>query len=156
MHLYCFWKINMSKKPQWLLGLIIINIISTILHYTDNFISFDRYPAPNWMNMHHVYLAWLLLFPFAVIGYVLYIKQKYWLAYLCLFIYSNTGAASMGHYFYGSISDMSWQMNASIALDIIAGISLNLFLFWSAFIAGEWREIEATDRTYNKNIFAEK
>lgn len=53
----------------------------------------------------------------------------------------------MGHYFYGSISDMSWQMNASIALDIITRISLNLFLFRSAFIAGEWRGIKTIDRT---------
>ena len=108
------------------------------------------------MNLHHVYIAWLLLTPFAIIGYFLYIKQKYWLAYLCLFIYSDAGAGSMGHYFYVSIADMSWQMNASIALDVIAGISLDLFLFWSAFIAKEWHEIRAIDRTYNKNIFAEK
>ena len=112
-----------------LLCLIFVNIISTILHYTDNFLFFDNYPAPQWMNMHHVYIAWLLLTPFAITGYLLYKKQEYWLAYFCLFIYSNAGAASMGHYFYGSISDMSWRMNASIVLDVTVGISLDLFLF---------------------------
>jgi hypothetical protein len=128
------------KRQNWLLVLLTINLASTILHYTDNFIYFDRYPAPNWMNMHHVYLAWLILTPFAAIGYFLYKKHKYWLAYLCLFIYSNAGAASMGHYFYGSISDISLKMNVSIGIDVIAGIALDLFLFWSAFISQEWRE----------------
>lgn len=129
-----------NKSQKWLLTLLIINIISTILHYTDNFLNFALYPAPYWMNMHHVYLAWIGLTPFAIIGYLLYINRKYWLAYLCLFIYSNAGAGSMGHYFYGSITDMSLKMNVSIILDVIAGISLDLFLFWSAFIAEEWRD----------------
>ena len=132
------------SKPRWLFILLMINVVSTILHYTDNFLFFNRYPAPHWMNMHHVYIAWILLTPFAVIGYLLYVKQKYWLAYLCLFLYSNASASSMGHYFYGSIVDMSLKMNASIGLDVIAGISLDLFLFWSAFIAKEWRKFEAT------------
>ena len=51
-----------KNQPQrWLLNLLIINVVSTILHYTDNFIVFDRYPAPNWMNPNHVYLAWIFL-----------------------------------------------------------------------------------------------
>lgn len=137
---------NISNNPRnWLFGLLIINVISTILHYSDNFIFFDRYPAPSWMNMHHVYIAWLLLTPFAIVGYVFYTRQKYWLAYLFLFIYSNTGAASMGHYFYGSMMNMSWKMNTSIVIDVIAGISLDLFLFWSAFISVEWRAIESPE-----------
>ena len=136
---------SIINNSRWLLGLLIFNVVSTILHYTDNFIFFNRYPAPSWMNIHHVYLAWLILTSFAVIGYVFYLRQKYWLAYLCLFIYSNTGAASMGHYFYGSMTDMSWKMNASIVIDIIAGISLDLFLFWSAFIAAEWRGLRSPE-----------
>ncbi len=86
---------NLNKSQNWLVILLIINIICTILHYMDNFLFFDRYPASNWMNMHHVYIAWLLLTPFAFIGYLLYKKQKYWLAYLSPFIYSNAGAGSM-------------------------------------------------------------
>ena len=136
---------SIINNSRWLLGLLIFNVVSTILHYTDNFIFFNRYPAPSWMNMHHVYLAWLILTSFAVIGYVFYLRQKYWLAYLCLFIYSNAGAASMGHYFYGSMTDMSWKMNASIIVDVIAGISLDLFLFWSAFIAAEWRDLRSPE-----------
>lgn len=134
-----------NKARAWLLTLLSINFVSTILHYTDNFIFFNSYPAPNWMNMHHVYLAWLILTPFAIVGYWLYRQQKYWLAYLCLFIYSNAGAGSMGHYFYGSIADMSLKMNLSIVTDVIAGIALDLFLFWSAFIAQEWRDTSKTN-----------
>ena len=81
--------INLMKignhPRNWLFGLLIINVVSTILHYTDNFIFFNRYSAPSWMNMHHVYLAWLVLTPFAIVGYIFYTRQKYWLAYLCLF-----------------------------------------------------------------------
>ena len=136
---------NKNQQQRWLLGLLILNVVSTILHYTDNFISFDSYPAPNWMNPNHVYLAWILLIPFAIVGYVLYKKQNYWLAYFCLFIYSNAGAGSMGHYFYGSMRNMSLIMNTSIILDVVAGISLDLFLFWSAFIAKEWRKLPTSN-----------
>ena len=136
---------NFNKPQNWLLTLLVVNVISTILHYTDNVLFFNRYPAPQWMNMHHVYLAWILLTPFALIGYLLYVNQKYWLAYVCLFLYSNAGAGSMGHYFYGSMMDMSLKMNASITLDVVAGISLDLFLFWSAFIAREWRKLKTTN-----------
>jgi hypothetical protein len=130
------------KSQNWLLALLIVNLVSTLVHYTHNFIFFNSYPAPNWMNMHHICIAWLILTPFAIVGYFLYAKHKYWLAYLCLFVYSNAGAASMGHYFYGSINSMSIRMNLSIMSDVIAGIALDLFLFWSAFVAQEWVECD--------------
>jgi hypothetical protein len=55
-----------NQHQTWLLILLAMNIFASILHYTDNFIFFDNYPAPNWMNTHSVYIAWLILTPFGL------------------------------------------------------------------------------------------
>lgn len=49
------------KSQDWLLALLIINLVSTFVHHTDNFVFFNLYPAPDWMNMHHICIAWLIL-----------------------------------------------------------------------------------------------
>ncbi|MEM9541434.1 MAG: hypothetical protein AAGA60_18290 [Cyanobacteria bacterium P01_E01_bin.42] len=125
---------------RWLLAILALNILSTIFHYTDNFLFFDRYPAPHWMNIHHVYIAWLILTPWAILGYIWYVKKRYWPAYGSLGLYSLTSTGSFGHYFYGSPAALSGKINLSICLDGLAGLSLIAFLLWSAFLQQEGRQ----------------
>ena len=75
---------NFNQRQKLLLAVPIVNVIATGLHYSDNFLAFQRYPAPIWMLPHQVYQAWLVLTPFAIGGYILYTRRFFWLAYLCL------------------------------------------------------------------------
>lgn len=120
--------------------LLIVNVISTILHYSDNFVSYDKYPQPNWITPDSIYLAWIVLTTFGVVGYVLYVKDMFWTAYLCLGIYSITGVSSPGHYLYSAQHVFSQKMHLLIWMDAIAGISLLIFILRSALVLKEWRK----------------
>ncbi|NHC37279.1 hypothetical protein [Scytonema millei] len=120
--------------------LLIVNVISTILHYSDNFVSYDKYPQPNWITPDSIYLAWIVLTTFGVVGYVLYVKDMFWAAYVCLGIYSITGLSSPGHYLYSVQHVFSGKMHLLIWTDAIAGISLLIFILRSALVLKEWRK----------------
>lgn len=130
---------NDNKTRQTLLLiLLIINVISTILHYTDNFMYNDQYPEPAWITPNGIYISWIVLTLFGVAGYFLYVKDIFRLAYLCLGIYSLTGISSIAHYFFPAIEAYSLKMNVLIWSDAIAGISLLFFILWSGLIIREW------------------
>jgi len=130
-----------QKTPQTLLlFLVIVNAISTILHYTDNFVDYDKYPQPAWITPDSIYLAWIALTICGVLGYLFYVKNAFWSAYLCLGIYSITGVSSPAHYLYPAHHAFSGKMHLLIWTDAIAGISLLFFILWSALIAREWQE----------------
>ena len=122
-----------------LLSILIVNAISTILHYTDNFVNYDKYPQPNWITPDSIYLAWIVLTIFGIAGYLFYVKNAWWTAYLCLGIYSITGISSPAHYFYPAHHAFSEKMHLLIWTDAIAGISLLFFILWSALIIREWQ-----------------
>lgn len=67
----------------------------------------------------------------------MYRIQKYWLAYLCLVIYSFCGIDSLGHYFYGAMSDFSVKMHLLIFADGLTGLAVLGFTFWLGLILKE-------------------
>jgi hypothetical protein len=128
-----------QQSQQWLLILLVINIVITAFHYTDNFLHFEHYPAPAWITQRGVYISWLILTAIGMLGYLLYIKQVFWAAYLCLSIYSITGGFSPGHYFFPATEAFSFKMHTLIWLDAIVGLSVLGFTLWSAFLKKEWQ-----------------
>lgn len=138
--------IDQKHRQTLLLSLLAINVVATLLHYADNFFFFERYPAPTWMHPHHVYIAWLILTPFAVAGYVQYVRQAFWSAYLCLCLYSVTSLGGSAHYFFGSVSTFSLKMHGLIWFEELVGYALVGFIVWSGFILKEWRRDKFADR----------
>lgn len=138
---------NVENKPQqtWLLIGLTINLVATILHYTDNFIFFTNYPAPAWMHAQHVWIAWVILVPFAVIGYIQYAKGNFWVAYSCLCIWALTSVGGIAHYFFGSMSAFSLKMHIFIWFEELTGCLLLGFIFWSCLILQEWRKEKLLD-----------
>jgi hypothetical protein len=128
-----------QRQTLLLIGLT-LNLVATILHYTDNFIFFSKYPAPVWMHPHQVWIAWLILAPFAVVGYIQYTKGNYWAAYLCLCVWAVTSIGGIGHYFFGSLSAFSVKMHIFIWFEELTGWMLLGFIFWSGLILKEWRK----------------
>ncbi|MDY6900096.1 MAG: hypothetical protein SWZ49_18760 [Cyanobacteriota bacterium] len=123
-----------------LLILLIINIVITIFHYTDNFINFSKYPAPEWMTPQSVYQSWFILTIIGITGYIFYLNNALWLAYTFLSVYSLTGMSSPGHYFFGEIESLSLKMHSFIWLDFIAGILILSFIIWSGLFIKEWKQ----------------
>jgi hypothetical protein len=128
-----------NQRQTWLLIGLTINVVATILHYTDNFLFFAKYPAPVWMHPNHVWIAWLILVPFVVVGCIQYAKSNFWIAYFCLCVWALTSVGGIAHYFFGSMSDFSLKMHIFIWFEELTGLALLGFVFWSCLILQEWR-----------------
>jgi hypothetical protein len=131
---------NLSQRSQQiLLAILGLNLISTWLHYTDNALFLNQYPGPDWFTPIGVLAAVIVMTPVGLVGYWLYSRRSFWLAYLLLGVYSITSISSPGHYLFPMISPMSYKMHGLIWLDAISGLSLISFLLWSCVAAQEWR-----------------
>ena len=128
----------MNKHKTWLLAIIILSIVITSIHYTDNAIFVNDYPEPKWITTSGVFISWGVMTLIGIIAYWLYSKRYLWLSYLFLGIYSITGLSSPTHYFYGAPSQFSFKMHAFIWADAIAGLLIVAFIIWSVLIAQEW------------------
>ena len=92
---------NLENDRQQLLKiLLLISVVITAVHFTDNFIYFEHYPQPDWITRPGVYRSWIIWTVFGIAGYWLYKNQRFWLSYLCLAIYSTCGLSSLGHYLF--------------------------------------------------------
>ncbi|MEM9926248.1 MAG: hypothetical protein AAF915_21260, partial [Cyanobacteria bacterium P01_D01_bin.50] len=133
---------NTKKEHQrLLLILLIINVVITAFHYTDNFINFPDYPDPEWITPESIYQSWFILTSIGIIGYIFYLKNILWLAYICLSIYSLTGILSPGHYFFQTTEIFSLKMHLFIWLDFIAGILVLSFTIFSGLFCKEWKQL---------------
>lgn len=131
---------NAKARAESILKLVLIaSIISTAIHFTDNYRFIEDYPQPAWITAPSIYKSWIIL---TIIGYWLYKLKKFWFAYLCLSIYSLTGLASPGHYLYDSWSQFSFKMHLFIWTDAMTSSAVLGFVVWSLFFLREWKLTE--------------
>lgn len=137
---------NFSKPHQKiLLEIVILNFISTWLHYIDNALFLNQYPGPDWFTPVGVLVAVIVMTPIGLLGYWLYTRRSFWFAYLFLGMYSVTSVSSPGHYLFPMVAPMSLKMHSLIWLDGVSGLSLIGFLLWSCIVVQEWRIIRVVE-----------
>ncbi len=125
-------------NPQLLLKLVLLaSIISTAIHFTDNYRFIEHYPQPSWITAPSIYQSWIILTSVGIAGYWLYKFRKFGFAYPCLIVYSLTGLASLGHYLYGSLSQFSLKMHLLIWMDGVTGLAILGFVLWSSLLLKE-------------------
>jgi hypothetical protein len=116
--------------------MIAASILSTAIHYTDNFIAVDRYQGlggnsdPTAIRVAIV-LAWPLLTWIGLIGYRRYRERRYQEAYVSLAVYSLTGLSTFAHFIYGSPSIPPF-FYATLFTDGLTGLCILAFVVWSA------------------------
>ena len=131
---------NLEGKRLFLLKLILIaSILSTAMHFIDNYRFINDYPQPVWITAPSIYQSWIILTGIGIAGYWLYRFRKFGFAYVCFILYSLTGLASPGHYLYGALSDFSLKMHLLIWADGLTGLAVLGFVFWSALMLKGWR-----------------
>jgi hypothetical protein len=133
---------TLSKRPLnfVLMSLLAINVVVTLIHYSDSAIHLASYPGPTWFSPTGVMAIWVVMTLLSPIGYWLYVQQKFITAYLCLGVYALTGLTSPGHYLYEGAQSMTIKMTALIWSDAIAGVLIVGFLFWSGLFQREWQQ----------------
>ena len=129
----------MNQQQKFLTAIIIVNMISTWLHYTDNAIFLEQYPGPDWFTTKGVFATIIIMTPIGLLGYWLYRKQSFLPSYMALGLYSITSISSPGHYLFPMVHEISLKMHSLIWSDGISGLSLILFILWSSGLAQEWR-----------------
>lgn len=130
----------MNTKTQNLLKIFLLaSVFSTAIHFVHNYLYFEQYPQPGWITPIGIPRSWLIWTIFGLAGYWLYASQRFWLAYLCLLVYSTCGLSSLAHYFYGALHEFSPAMHLLILADGLAGSLILGFTVWSGLIQKEAR-----------------
>lgn len=129
-----------SQRQIWLLVLLILNIIASILHYTDNLIDFNSYPEPDCFSPYLTDSIWWLMTPLGIAGFYFYERKRFRLAYIGLYGYVLLSQLTLGHYLISPIWDLSLKMNSLILIESFAAIPLLLFTLWSQLVLREWEQ----------------
>ena len=109
-------------------------VASSLVHYTDNYLAFDRFPndgpGPN-ITADSVWIAWIVFTAFGVASYVLYRRGQIRQGSALLAVYSISGLIGIGHYTASGTSRLAWWRHVHIGVDILCGIAVLTFAIWS-------------------------
>ena len=102
----------------------------SIVHYADNYLAFDRYPAggpgPE-VTADTIWIAWVVLTAFGIAGYVLYRRGRLHAGAALLAVYSLSGLVGLGHYTTDGMSGLAWWRHVHIWADILCGAAVLAF-----------------------------
>jgi hypothetical protein len=118
---------NKSKESNWLLFLIIINVLVSIGHYVHNIIFLPQYHEAMWVTPILIDSFWFVMTPFSCIGYVMYCKGNFSRAYFSLYTYCFFSLFVLGHYLVTPIQTLSVTINIVILSEAIAAVALALY-----------------------------
>ena len=109
-------------------------VASSIVHYTDNYLAFDRFPQASSgpeLTDNMIWIAWVVLTAFGVAGYVLYRRGQVRRGSMLLAVYSISGLVGLAHYTAPGMSELAWWRHAHIWIDIACGVAVLAFAVWS-------------------------
>jgi hypothetical protein len=124
-------------------AIIAASVISTAIHYTDNFVQVGRFQGlggksdPTFIRIAIV-LGWPLLMRAGLLGYRRYRERRYREAYVGLATFSFAGISTFGHFIYGS-PNLSPFFYATLFTDGLTGLSVLAFVLWSAIAVSPLR-----------------
>jgi hypothetical protein len=120
--------------------LIVACMVSTIAHYTHNYVEIEHYPQSALFSNSTIKAAIVIALPVltavGVFGYWLYARRRYVAAYAPLALYSLLGIATLGHFTEGSPHIPAFWY-ATIFTDGLLGFAILAFAHWSAVTSGE-------------------
>jgi len=120
------------RALRWIIA---FTTLSTVLHYTHNFVEIDQYPksdlASNGVVQVAILLSWPLLTAIGLWGYREYSRGRYRTAHAALLTYSFIGWITLGHFTSGN-PDIPAFFYATIFTDAIAAAAITAFVLWSA------------------------
>ncbi|HEX8054857.1 MAG TPA: hypothetical protein VF517_17865 [Thermoleophilaceae bacterium] len=109
-------------------------LVSTAIHYTDNWLSIEHYaPREGFVaeNPGLVPVAWVLFTVLGIAAYREYRRAPSLRAHLMLAGYSLAGITTFAHLLYEGNDFAAWQW-ASVLADGITGSAVLGFALWSA------------------------
>jgi hypothetical protein len=114
--------------------LVFGTIAVSLFHFTDNAVNVDTYPKAGWQPAWFdvvVVIAWFLYTAVGVAAYRLYRQGRFRQAHVGLVLYGFLIASSLGHFFYGSPSELTTRAVISVFVDVAAGSLVIAVAAWS-------------------------
>ena len=115
-------------------GVVAATVVLTLIHFTDNVVSIDSYPAPSWQPDWFKWVvaaSWPLFTAVGIAGYRAYRDGRFKRANAFLLLYSYTGLVSLGHFLYGGPGDLTTRGLVSVIIDVIMGTIVLGLAIWS-------------------------
>jgi hypothetical protein len=113
---------------------VFITIAVSLFHFTDNAINVDTYPKaswqPDWFDIV-VVISWLLYTAVGVSAVWLYRQARFQAAHVGLILYGFLIFSSLGHFIYGSPSELTTRGLVSVFVDVTAGTLVIAVALWS-------------------------
>jgi hypothetical protein len=113
---------------------VFTTIAVSLFHFTDNAINVDTYPKaswqPDWFDIV-VVASWLLYTTVGVAAVRLYQRGRFRAAHVGLIIYGYLIFSSLGHFLYGSPSELTTRGLVSVFVDVTAGALVVAVGVWS-------------------------
>ncbi|QFU85845.1 hypothetical protein [Amycolatopsis sp. YIM 10] len=121
-----------QKILRWvLLG----SLLTTGLHYAHNTIRAQDYPPVEGLILLATRIlvggGWFVFATFAVLAFLAYGRRRYWAANAYLLVFSLSGLASLGHFFFG-VPDIPAFWFATIFTDVLSSLAVWAFVTWVA------------------------
>ena len=110
---------------------VFASIVLTAFHFTDNYVSLETYPQPDWITGPLVLISWPLFTAVGVVGYIRYRQGRLALAHPLLFAYGYVGLSSLGHFLSGSPDEFTTRGLVSVLVDGVAGSAVVAVTVWS-------------------------
>lgn len=120
------------RALRWIIG---FTVLSTVLHYTHNFVAIEDYPQAsfpsNTVVQIGILVSWPVLTAIGVWGYRQYRERRYRQAHGAIVAYSFLGWLTLGHFTAGN-PDIPPFWYATIFTDAIAAAALTGWVVWSS------------------------
>lgn len=129
-----------TRVLSWLFA---VAVLVSVVHYVDNYVNYDDYPAPGpdaavpAPSAALVAIGWFVFTAFGAAGILLWFRRHITSAAIALTGYSLSGLIGIGHYTVDGATDMVWWRQAHVLADIACGIAVLGFALWAARNAGE-------------------
>jgi hypothetical protein len=126
---------RISAPSASLVRAVVLGTIAvTLFHFTDNAVNVDTYPKagwqPDWFEWV-VVAAWFLYTGFGVAGVRAYQQGRFGRAHAYLILYGYMVFSSLGHFIYGSPTELTTRGLVSVFVDTAAGSVVIGLTIWS-------------------------
>ena len=117
----------MAKADRAIAGIVLLAMLVSIVHYTDNYTAYEAYPESDSLpnpSAGVIAFAWFFFTGFAISGLYLLRKGNSLGAGVSLAVYSGSGLVGILHYVAGGTGEFPWWRHAHIVADIVLGFAV--------------------------------
>jgi hypothetical protein len=108
--------IGIYQNNSLLTLLFMANVMAAVLHYADNILNLREYPDLPTTQASSIVLSFIVMIPFGVFGYWLYVTRRHKMSYYFLYIYCLLNLAVLGHYLPSRMCGGFWDYDLKIHL----------------------------------------